>query len=1483
MTTNYISLSGHDSNPLKRTGSIRAGFAYQDLMGLKELIDFYQNPDLYEWVQIESDGDADEIDPGFLDDISCKRKSDGRLIVKQVKFCVDPTRTDKELSFDWLLHKKGKRGTSLLFKWSSSFEKLIKQDALGDACLLTNRIPDQEVIDALDGEHIDPKRLNDKRWDCICEEIGSEEQALAFLNKFRFVHSQPTLENLEWDLKSKLVPDYTDDGGWFSLLHVVRNWALFKNKPPPDGNITHEVIQSVLSIRRPKPLSQEFDVPEGYQPPDDAFDHDFINKLKSPGLFVLWGTPGRGKSTYLSDLAHRLREDSVTVIRHHYFLSFNDISGDRVSFVDIASSLFDQMRTYCAEAIAGYSSRADDLKLCLEKCSKWNKENEGKPFVVIIDGLDHVWRERGSSGADQMNHLFSALLPLPDNMTLVLGTQKVSDDQLPHRLLNHSDREQDWIELPPMSVATIRLWIEYQAKDGRLIAPDWARSEEQQSRWLAEISDAFQTISGGHPLHLIYSIENLVRLRRAIRADDILELPACPDGDIRKYYDTLWRTLPVASKEILHLFAASGLNWHPSGMLQCLGETPEYLDAWNKIEHMLEIRRTEAPPFHGSILVYAQERNDHQSASLRLLPKAVNWLEHTAPDYWRWAWLWLIKAKAGEPEHLLSGPSRKWMIESLCKGYPIDQIHQIIVGSEGAALDAETYPRLVELRALEIRLLNGFDYQVDRHADFLECTLALSENISLVDIWFDKLYDLDSEELVLISRIAASKSEADVLKNALKLANGQLEYESEFGKHNGNELLGLGETIAQIGAMAAPGANRIFKFVKKWQRGKSRIFTAYTNELCKLDQIESLFEIWENPNFPKEYSRVLARTCVHVACKHNISLEQRPEAENILCFPLGSVWHYLATGKSFSKLTTKLPPPPSEGNVFRAEESVLHIWNYFFADVANILFAKGDFELISYPKTENTSDWLVQAQDWLQTQARRIADRIKSGQTVDITTIFKGSSSLPPLHKNANFDLRTAYNRFYREVLSIAVELHMLAMSQGQAESVSREQLEAICIAPFWNYWNCLNEFKDRNEYLLSHEAALFLIVSIRQEIEGELSEMNERGDNYLDLAQFAVKHKLGVQAHELLKKAAECITGYGHRKDTAIFDVLEAVEACAESNVGDIRSWLTKLTPAIDAILGYTDGKETSHSQNELVEIIGRRAPDWLPPLYKKQVEAEEWYEADNTLTEVVKHIDLANPEAQALIKTLEHPQPLHALHDRAKAGNSEASKLLNERKRILGIPIPTSEKEKSISTKKDAQKAKDNTIHINLADFPPSDLNKFIKEKRGDYEESRASLQEWFDYWVRQGQGVEVIRNFEDTVETDRPHEADYLLDHVFEAVLKLQGKKAAYPWVVRAHGRLSGWTRYLSGHKSCLDRLRRVADIYPDRWQEYVRDVSEPRWKSSSEGSVVIGRDLFVHLLLFVGENQLAVEVTEVMINTFLSELADQPIGRAPWESQ
>jgi len=81
---------------------------------------------------------------------------------------------------------------------------------------------------------------------------------------------------------------------------------------------------------------------------------------------------------------------------------------------------------------------------------------ENKRFYLIVDGLDHVWREQQS--ITQMEHLFNYLLPCPENVCLLVGTQRVPSNQLPLRL-SQKAKPDDWIEVPPMDRAAVEAWV----------------------------------------------------------------------------------------------------------------------------------------------------------------------------------------------------------------------------------------------------------------------------------------------------------------------------------------------------------------------------------------------------------------------------------------------------------------------------------------------------------------------------------------------------------------------------------------------------------------------------------------------------------------------------------------------------------------------------------------------------------------------------------------------------------------------------------------------------------------------------------------------------------------------------------------------------------------------------------------------------------------------------------------------------------------
>ena len=117
-----------------------------------------------------------------------------------------------------------------------------------------------------------------------------------------------------------------------------------RNQPEPNGRILREHVVQLITKRRPQPIRQDFIVPDGYGPPSEAFDNPFVGGSGGRQSYHHpLGTPGRGKSTYLSYLTQELQKEGAAVTRHHYFLSAEDSSWNRISFIEISTSLMDQL------------------------------------------------------------------------------------------------------------------------------------------------------------------------------------------------------------------------------------------------------------------------------------------------------------------------------------------------------------------------------------------------------------------------------------------------------------------------------------------------------------------------------------------------------------------------------------------------------------------------------------------------------------------------------------------------------------------------------------------------------------------------------------------------------------------------------------------------------------------------------------------------------------------------------------------------------------------------------------------------------------------------------------------------------------------------------------------------------------------------------------------------------------------------------------
>ncbi|WP_052748110.1 ATP-binding protein [Brevundimonas diminuta] len=638
---------------------------------------------------------------------SSKRVGAGRYELTQVKFAVDPDNPDTALDWDWLLARKP-RGKSLLQRWSDGVAPHVTAGKLATAQLKTDRKPDPGFNRCLVGQRVDYARVPPDIRAKIETQLGSDTVARTFFDHFDFMHSQPVLENLEAALWARISSD-TDRAGFALFQRQVQLWATQKNWPHPDGKVRHVHLQQAFSTERAKPLPQGFRVPADYRAPDADFAGRFSSRVRGEdGITVLWAPPGRGKSTFLSHFTSTLNPEEVVCIRHHYFLSLDDRSEGRFHVQAIARSLEAQLE----EAVPDMRFGRRSVGEMIEQAAK-HIVSEGKRLIVIIDGLDHVWREGRSH--EHTEELFNALIPVVPGVHLVVGTQKIAEAHLPARLLAAAPMP-GWVELPLMNRAAAHAWVRSQHKAGRLNLFRWPH--QAMVKALAEVSDAFADISVGLPLHLIYSFEAAAGSGDAVTPDMVRMLPACPTGDIRDYYATFLLKLSDRGKAILHVLA--GLNFAPPpfALNSCFGVDDQSILGLAEIGHLLDFRETEVRPFHGSLFAFLQDAPDHDALFMANSAPTLDWLEREAPPYWREAWLWITQARRGDVRNLIEEPTRDWALSFVAAGYPIDRMINVLEHAETAChplvpahyADPKQYVRAFVYRLEQaVRQLRGSD------------------------------------------------------------------------------------------------------------------------------------------------------------------------------------------------------------------------------------------------------------------------------------------------------------------------------------------------------------------------------------------------------------------------------------------------------------------------------------------------------------------------------------------------------------------------------------------------------------------------------------------------------------------------------------------------------------------------------------------------------------------------------------------------------
>lgn len=1441
----------------KPTAIPATAYTYQTLIGIRLLCDWLSNPAMYSWVNFEA---YEHEDARGLDDIVAQRP-DGLLELVQVKFTVDPFDAGNLLSWSWLLNRKSAKGTSLLEKWSAATRRvgLVK---IGKVGLTTNRRPDADFCSHLLDGKINLTSLPEQLRKDVEAQVGGSTNAELFFKRFEFSHSYVGYETLDRQLSAELESFHTDHYGWLALYRQAIDWSIRRDSPPPDGRITLEVLRATISERQPRPLDQEFRIPDGYVPPDSEFADAFVDGAVSGiwTLRVVWGSPGQGKSTFLSYFCSRLLERGLPFVRHHYFLSLRDHC-DRFSLKSVAHSLITQMQACQVTGQPPGGNHPEDLRHWLEAYGNAYSAI-GKRFFVVIDGLDHVWRENGES-IEPLAALFAQLLPLPTNISLILGSQRVDSVQLPARLNTYAEREH-WVELPRMRLGSVKAWLDAQRTSGTFqVEGGSARANE-----MAELALEFERISSGHPLVLTYTFLNLVRVSPALTARRIAEHAPQPLGDALAYYQALWQRLSWHAKDALHLMARDGFIWPVGALDVCLRAEHSTLEV--EIGHLLANVDAGLIAFHGSLYVFVSRQADHEARLCSLLPNVRRWLADKAPIYLRWAWLCLYESRLGENTALLSGTTRAWAIAALTQAYPVDQIVRILAVAEEIAFALGDYELAIQKRWLKTRIESGLKYQLD-DPDVLECHgLRLTRDSYPALLLASEVNQASVEGLHQFAKLCLSlgqlKRATEVQRRMRDKINDRIRL-GEVSSGKRDQMLDLYLEVA-AGTGDYDPAN-ILTLLQRLDRAEE-FFERFLRNASLGVNLDPIMAFVLQP-MALRLRRIVEVEAVRTSAWTQAKLQDWAQFDRFKKHPLSTCWRilYQRSVEVDALPSIKLHKALIHEFCSYDESEFAHYLHFaFFASVAQVLQLQGA-PLHDGLGVRGKRNWLNSALGKLGSAANACGALLVRGEYPAFSLVYRLVDLKTPTKGE-----ETAWSdrRSLTEALTlITADLFLLCRPRSRLNYIPPNEWAKSCEHELFvlHYWRQL--FLTRHFRLLADDVVSAQIEAQERRALNTLGLFNEKADELGNLCAWATTYGLKELGERLLAAAYRYALAYGWRKDWRLPSILDAVEEVSRYDREAASVALEKLAPIYSDIDKMTE--DSGANTSDLACLLLKLMPDAYVRLYRFLLDRSDWFDAEKAFAAFVATIDQGTPVVDVVSAFLWD----EASRIKVKAGvNSKLDAMM----------LVWSEGRAQPKARRDANAAAvaddpdDPAIPL-IEKYPPqmlSDFSAAIRESKR-YVGSERLYTRWFDHWRDQGCGVELLEALTTAVKSKEFGAESVLLDRAFNLSLKLKGRKMSFHWLVEAHRHRQGWFEDYHGREESAKRIALLAVHYPERWEEFVAQTSKPV-TTRYQPACVIPDVALVGLLLQVGKIPRAVSVLRAIVDCTVEEFEAQPLLRPQW---
>ena len=320
-----------------------------------------------------------------------------------------------------------------------------------------------------------------------------------------------------------------------------------------------------------------------------------------------------------------------------------------------------------------------------------------------------------------------------------------------------------------------------------------------------------------------------------------------------------------------------------------------------------------------------------------------------------------------------------------------------------------------------------------------------------------------------------------------------------------------------------------------------------------------------------------------------------------------------------------------------------------------------------------------------------------------------------------SYDVQRRFIAVRLALRDIAVDLCTIAKGLDPNALIDVSDIDSVPMSPFWLDELWIETFSERRLLLHTPRAAQAFVERVGSYLDSTITEFNERATAAVKLAMFASDYDLVLPAQKELRRAVGCLLGYGWRKDTFAFDVLESLHVLSKNGDAKARKAILDLAGEFEAITEYTDGAETYHARKEYYEAIATHFPERVPACYAHLIRNEEWSYAEALAIAFAETDQVESEAGRALLETYIAPSEVRALERNCSVARTHTKAALASVQRKTGRAIETTpqRREPSVAgnptSTSDDFKSGDTEMSVpDPSEFPPGRLQEYLSATR-------------------------------------------------------------------------------------------------------------------------------------------------------------------------